>query len=367
MRVGLVLGAGGVLGGAWLTGGLDALARETGWDPGSAEYVVGTSAGSVIGAFVAAGIPPWFMVAHSAGETFDGLAGPDGRPAADADRSGGGSFGLHRGLPLPIPGSVRLGMSALRNPLSHTPFQLLAGWLPTGLFSTDSIKDTVRRAVPERWVDHPNYWAVACDYTSGKRVPFGRLGSPPAELADAVAASCAIPGFFRPVRIGGRRYVDGGVCSASNLDLLAGLGLDLVICLNPLSSRDESAPADRITRAARRASGRRLGHEGKKLQSFGTAVALIQPSGSDHTAMGNNLMSPVRRQEVIQTARETVAAQLREPHLRELLADLPAGAPHAIARPSGPPATWPDLEWRAGRRPPFRISPDMATEEAMRA
>ena len=47
MRVGLVLGAGGIQGGAWLTGGLDALAEETGWDPASAEYVVGTSAGSM--------------------------------------------------------------------------------------------------------------------------------------------------------------------------------------------------------------------------------------------------------------------------------------------------------------------------------
>jgi NTE family protein len=67
MKVGLVLGAGGVLGGAWLTGGLYALARETGWDPMSADNVVGTSAGSMIGSLVACGVPPWFMVAHSAG------------------------------------------------------------------------------------------------------------------------------------------------------------------------------------------------------------------------------------------------------------------------------------------------------------
>src|SRR3954468_16572319 len=89
-RVGLVLGAGGVLGGSWLTGGLQALAEETGWDPGSADHIVGTSAGALIGSLVAAGIPPWFMVAHSAGESFEGLTGPDGHPAADADRTAGG-------------------------------------------------------------------------------------------------------------------------------------------------------------------------------------------------------------------------------------------------------------------------------------
>ena len=107
--------------------------------------------------------------------------------------------------------------------------------------STDSLKDVVSRAVPGSWVEHPNYWAVACDYESGRRTPFGRVGSPRAEIGDAVAASCAIPGFFRPVKIGGRRYVDGGVCSVSNLDLVAGRGLDLVICLNPLTSSAEGA------------------------------------------------------------------------------------------------------------------------------
>ena len=150
-------------------------------------------------------------------------------------------FRLHRGLPGLGPGSLRMALTALSNPLRHTPLQLVAGWLPAGFISTDSLKDIVRRAVPGGWVDHPNYWAVACDYGTGKRVPFGRPDSPPAEIADAVAASCAIPGFYRPVKIGGRRYVDGGVCSASNLDLLAGRGLDLVICLNPLPRASSAA------------------------------------------------------------------------------------------------------------------------------
>src|SRR5215217_8199435 len=113
MKVGLVLGAGGVLGGAWLTGGLYALARETGWDPMTADNIVGTSAGSMIGSLVASGVPPWFMVAHSAGESFEGLVGPDGRPAADADRSAGASFRLHRGLPAIGPGSLRMAFTAL--------------------------------------------------------------------------------------------------------------------------------------------------------------------------------------------------------------------------------------------------------------
>src|SRR5215212_5208549 len=237
MKVGLVLGAGGIQGGAWLTGGLDALAAETGWDPASADYVVGTSAGSMIGALCASGVPPWFMVAHSAGETFEGLVDAEGRPAAEADRDGGATFRLHRGLPFLGPGSWRLGLRALASPSRHTPFQVMSGWLPRGLISTEPLERTIRRVVSEGWSSHPNLWIIACDYQTGRRTPFGREDAPPAELAQAVAASCAIPGFYRPVSIGGRLYVDGGVYSNSNLDVFRREGLDLAICLNPTSTR----------------------------------------------------------------------------------------------------------------------------------
>ena len=347
MKVGLVLGAGGVLGGAWLTGGVHALARETEWDPASAEYTVGTSAGAMIGALVAADVPSWFMVAHSRGESFTGLTGPDGRPARDADRAAGAVFRLHRGFPGIGPGSLRMALTALSNPLRHTPLQMMAGWLPTGLVSTDSLKEVVGRAVPGRWVDHPNFWAVACDYGTGRRVPFGRADAPRAKVADAVAASCAIPGFYRPVEIGRRRYVDGGVCSASNLDLVAGRGLDLVICLNPLSGSTgwpgPIDPRDWLGAVGRHANGSRLAREIRKVARFGTEVVLIEPTEEDREAMGRNLMSGSRRQRVIETAERTVLAQLRHPEVRALLKGLPAGAPHKIRRPEGPPSSWPRI------------------------
>jgi NTE family protein len=366
VKVGLVLGAGGVLGGAWLVGGLSALARETDWDPGSADQIVGTSAGSMVGALVAAGVPPWFMVAHSRGEVFEGLNGPDGRPAADADRSAGASFRLHRGLPVIGPGSLRMAFTALSNPLRHTPLQMVAGWLPSGFVSTDSLKEVVTRAVPGDWVEHENYWAVACDYESGRRTPFGRLGSPRANVAEAVAASCAIPGFYRPVKIGGRRYVDGGVCSVSNMDLVAGRGFDLVICLNPLTSSSEGQPRARggvsglatgavsgaldfLPSITRRASRGRLEREARKVRRFGTQVVIIEPTAEDHAAMGRNWMSAERRQDVIDTAEETVAKQLRDPAIRKLLRNLPSGEPHKISRPSGPPSSWPVLQSAARR------------------
>ena len=346
MRVGLVLGAGGVLGGAWLTGGLAAIADETGWDPGSAEYIVGTSAGSVIGSLVASGVPPWFMVAHSAGESFEGLVDADGNPAATASRSGGAVFKLHRGRPSLGPGSWRLGVAAMRNPRMYTPAAAMGAWLPVGVISNDSIKDVIRRVVPSGWTDHENLWVVACDYATGRRVPFGRPGAPQADLPDAVAASCAIPGFYRPVEIGGERYVDGGMYSASNMDLLADSELDLVICLNPTSTLAEMRslnPADRVANAVRKSAGRRLGYEAKKVRAKGTTVVLIQPLEDDLALMGRNLMRRKGRHDVIETARRTVAEQLRDAGTAELLTDLPAGEPHKVARPDGDPSTWPAI------------------------
>src|ERR1017187_2708479 len=191
-KIGLVLGAGGTLGGAWMTGALHAIATETGWDPGSAQYIVGTSAGSMTGALLASGVPPWFMVAYSSGEEVDGLAEAGDGPASSAARSGGASFRLHRGAPALGPGSWRLALSSLARPYRYSPAALLAGWLPLGPISTEPLKDTVRRACAEPWAPHPNYWAMAVDYQNGQRVALGRAGAPRAELPDAVAASCAI-------------------------------------------------------------------------------------------------------------------------------------------------------------------------------
>ena len=162
------------------------------------------------------------------------------------------------------------------------------------------------------------------------------------------------------MKIGGRRYVDGGVCSVSNLDLVAGRGLDLVICLNPLTSSSEARDSrGGITGVATGAINdvldlipshhpprlaRRLEREERKVRRFGTEVVIIEPTAEDHAVMGRNWMSAERRQHVIETAEETVAKQLKRPcDAGSCSSDLPAGEPHKISRPSGPPSTWPEL------------------------
>jgi NTE family protein len=270
----------------------------------------------------------------------------EGRPAASADRAGGARFELERAWPPIGPGSWRLALRTLASPHRYTPATVFSGWLWRGIFSTEPLKETIRRVVPSGWSSHPNLWIVACDYESGRRTPFGRADSPPADLADAVAASCAIPGIYHPVRIGDRRFVDGGIYSVSNLDLLRNENLDLVICLNPTSTLHPIRainPRDAVTIFFRRASGRRLGSEAKTVRSDGADVVLIQPTGDDLEAMGPNLMRRANRNRVIEVARRTVTEQLREPRTRELLADLPAGDPRKVRRPGGTPSQWPDL------------------------
>lgn len=312
MRVGLVLGAGGVVGASWLIGSLQALSEETDWDPREAEYIVGTSAGSVIGALTAGGQSPEQMAAFVRGEPVPEMEAIEDM-AGEVDRRAGTEYRIARGLPVVGPGSWRLAISTLVHPRRHPPGAVLSGWLPRGFLHTEPISDLIERFIGDPWPDHPNYWAVACDYSSGRRVAFGRADAPVASVGHAVAASCAIPGFYRPVRIGGRRYVDGGVCSPSNLDLLRGRGLDLVVCLNPISSRADLASggaAGRVAAAVRAATGRRLGHEARKLRAEGTEVALLQPTAEDLEAMGLNLMDRGRRSAVLEQARENARTEI---------------------------------------------------------
>src|SRR3954463_11081255 len=259
MRVGLVLGAGGVVGASWLIGALDALEADTGWRAVDAERIVGTSAGAVVGALAASGIPSEYMSAYAAGRTLEGFAEAESRADDLSSKLPGSDYRLQLALPPIGPGSWRLALNTMLHLRSHAPAVVLAGWLPRGFISTAPIRDLVDGFVPGDWPDHPSYWAVAADYSSGKRVAFGRDDAPPALAGDAVAASCAIPGFYHPVRVAGRRHVDGGICSTSNLDLLCGADLDLVVCLNPMSSVapiSGGSPSDPFARLMRAPAGR---------------------------------------------------------------------------------------------------------------
>jgi NTE family protein len=160
------------------------------------------------------------------------------------------------------------------------------------------------------WVDRPT-WVVAVDYDTGRRVVFGRPGAPEASLADAVVASCSVPGWFEPVRIGGRRYVDGGVRSATSLGLVAREGVDEVCVLAPMASLTADlpwVPHRRIERRVRSLFTYALMREVKTLRASGIKVTVVTPGPEDLAAMGVNLMDPRRRRAVLDTSLRTSAS-----------------------------------------------------------
>lgn len=327
-RVGLVLGGGGILGGAWLVGALHALVEATGWDPTTARYIVGTSAGSVVASFVAEGLPTWFMVHHQSGGDVEGMTDRFGEPLRSADEASRHLRTWTGQIPRPVLGSPGIVLRSLLKPWRYPPATALSGWVGRGFLSTDEIGRMARAVVLHGWSSHPNLWIVALDYATGRRVVFGREDAPPAHLWQAVEASCAIPGLYRPARIGNGTYVDGGVWSPSNLDLLARDDLDTVIALNPMSSLSPGLPTtivERVERRVRAAMGRRLGREARRLRDRGIRLLLIQPEAEDLDAMGINLMDPTRRALVVETAQRTVARRLAGSPDADLVSDLVRG------------------------------------------
>jgi len=296
-RVGLVLGAGGVVGQAYHAGVLWALEREFGWDARSAEIIVGTSAGSVTGALLRLGIGPLDLAARDlsqplteqGGAIFDRLLPPnlDFPPMRPGH--------LFRPWRPPSPALVA---RAARRPWAFRPQVAAMTLMPAGTIDLSSRAGPLHDMVGDVWPE--GLWICAARRTDGARVVFGRAGSPAAPLATAVVASCAIPGYFSPVAIGGVEYFDGGVHSPSNANVLRGRRLDVVVVVSPMS-----APS-RFTGSAdgplRWSLHRRLVREVALLQAEGTTVVTIEPGAEARAAMGLNAMAEDRSAQVVRTA-----------------------------------------------------------------
>ena len=324
-RVGLVLGAGGAVGHAFHAGALAALEDETGWDARDADVIVGTSAGSVVAALLRAGFGPQDLYDEARGE----------RPAWRARRR------LHRSerhastIPATpnltdmfnLVASPRLLARAIAAPWTVRPGAAAAALLPVGSVSTDPLAERLRPLIGSRWPDRDlRICAVALD--RGQRVVFGPDSRPPPDLVTAVTASCAIPGFFAPVSINGTRYVDGGVHSPTNADLLADLALDLVIISSPMShtGRWPAIGLDTVSRGIARAA---LWREERRLRAAGTKVIVMQPSAAVRAAMGLNPMQSAHRERTAESSYTAIRRWLARPGPRTLLEGAKLARPHA--------------------------------------
>jgi NTE family protein len=309
-RVGVVLGGGGIRGASWIMGALHGLVAETGWDPATADLLVGTSAGAVVAALITAGARPWNVLAPEREDLLRALMVAASFHPEPTFR------GLWFGSPALVGRALRAGPAQA--------MKVVAGALPEGWMSTEPIVRLIRERAGG-WPSDARLWVVATDLDSGDRAVFGRAGSPAPELPVAVAASCAIPGFYRPARIAGRRYVDGGVHTGANLDLVAGEALDLVICLNPLSSPPGAARG--VHWPVRALLHQQLVPQMRAVEESGARLIVLEPDGPSIGHIGLNPMSRRRVEEVGLAAAAEVQANLRRPSIRARLAGLPGLTP----------------------------------------
>lgn len=296
-RIGLVLCAGGTVGQAYQAGALAALEHDLGWDPRTADVVVGTSAGSVTGTLLRLGVPASELAAWAAQAPLS-LESLDVAGLLDGERPDFPPFTIHHWLRRPRLPSPQLIARVARRPWAFRPAVAAMTLLPTGRVDMVELAPGLRHAATESWPE--GLMICAARRADGRRVVFGRAGSPSATVPEAVAASCAIPGYFAPVRIEGVEYFDGGVHSPSNADVLRDLGLDLVIAISPMSAAGGFPRT--MDGMYRYSVHRRLERELGRLAKQGTTIVRIEPAARSLAAMGVNMMAGDRAERVVQAA-----------------------------------------------------------------
>jgi NTE family protein len=251
-RTALVLGGGGITGIAWEIGILHGLA-EHGVDLTDADVVVGTSAGSVVGSQITSGLTLEELYAEQ-------LAPADSEIGGAFSRSGA----IRLVIPYVLPGSGRdklrrVGSLAMK---AHAPG------------SVDRVGVIRSRLPVHEWPDR-DLRVTAVEAETGRFTVFDRDSD--VDLVSAVAASCAVPTVWPPVAVGDRHYVDGGMRSTANVDLVA--GADRVVVLAPL-------PRSFSKKSSIRAQ---LGKVGPREWS------VVAPDPEALAAFGKNLLDPAKR------------------------------------------------------------------------
>jgi NTE family protein len=322
-RVGLVLGAGGTVGLSYHAGVLRALEQIGGYRPNDADLIVGTSAGSVVGAYLRSGwtTEDLWQMAMGTHPVLTGLE-PDEIDARRAELF----TPTFRSMPEFIRRALGSGFVMARS-LWRLPAPLAPGILrhvfPGGLFDMTEGSRRFTEDLPLGWPDEP-LWLCAVDIISGRRVVFGRPGAPFASLHAAVTASCAIPGFYRPVRVGNMTLVDGGAHSSTNLELAARDNCDVIIGVVPMAWDTSSRAVCSIEQLPRRFAARRLAMEVSEARARGAQVLLLRPTASEVRLHGLNLMRRSGWERVAEAAYESAARMLDTPRFRHTLADLAA-------------------------------------------
>ena len=256
----LVLGGGGVAGVAWELGILTGL-DDAGVDVRGADIIIGTSAGSVVGAQISSGIE------------FESLFASQLVPA-EQSKERSVAFDPTQMMEVFSKALAELGpdVKALRARIGA--YALAAPTIPEA-----ERRAIIESRLPVHTWPQQRLLIVTADTATGEEYVIERESG--VSLVDAVAASCAVPGIWPPVTIAGRRYMDGGVRSATNADLAN--GFERVLILNPLGEGANFFGAGPAAEAA-------------ALERIGSQVLLIGPDTASAAAIGMNPLDPATRQ-----------------------------------------------------------------------
>ena len=263
MERALVLSGGGVTGIAWELGVIAGLAGEGIDVTAMADLVLGTSAGSAVGAQV------------TSGEPLDALVARQRTPVEESKE-------IAAVLDLDVLGSIFATLWDEDLDPEERRARVGAAALAAETVPEEVRLETIAARLPSpSWPDADAHHLVltAVDAGSGAFTTFD--ASSGVALVDAVAASCAVPGIWPPVTIGDRRYVDGGVRSSSNAHLAE--GYHHVLVLSPMNPALVAGQAEEIA----------------ALEASGSTVIVIQADDAGLAAIGDNPLDPAFRGQAV--------------------------------------------------------------------
>jgi NTE family protein len=233
-RTALVCAGGGITGAVYEIGCLRALEDLLDRSVLDFDLYVGVSGGAFVAALLAAGVSPaemYSVVSSANGSGWD---------RAPLFRLGAAEF-ARRSLRAPkvLAEAAREALAGRLPALSDVALSLFQA-LPAGLLDGSGLQQYLaqvlrRRGLRDSFRNLPReLYVVGVDLDSGEAVAFGDRSHRDVPVSRAVQASTALPGLYRPVRIRGRDYVDGGVKKTAHINLAIRHGADLVVCINPL-------------------------------------------------------------------------------------------------------------------------------------
>jgi predicted acylesterase/phospholipase RssA len=380
-KVALVCAGGGITGAVYEIGCLRALEDLLDRSMLDLDLYVGISGGAFVASLLANGLSPRQLYDEVAARSRT----PFGVAEAPLFRLGLGEY-LKRtsAAPRVIADAVLAALSREGRSAADAFFTLFQ-LLPPGLLDNSGVQEYLARLFrdhgrTDHFRDlHRELIVVAVDLDTGDAVPFGEKGWRDVSISKAVQASTALPGLYRPIRIGGRDYVDGGVKKTAHINLAIQRGADLVICLNPivpilnnvsdgplrghLSNRGPTWVLDQVLRIT--LHGRmQYGLERYQSEHPEVDILIMQPTRDDMRMFRYNIMRYSARHIVAQHGYRSAKRQFveREAEYRALLKrhGIGVGDPHALPDVPDP------IPWRSSMARHLGVSLDQLAHKLAR-